>query len=212
MPIEPTYVGKTIDALSEEKVIVEWKELHGKCLLNLRFINVNNSTVFGLPKANIASNADLIDLPVNKIKTPISLGVFLYVCFMLGKREIMNKKLIDIAIERLSYQLIEKHNKFESSSLIGLQPRGAFLCKRVLKKLKFLLPTIDVKSGNLDISFYRDDLMRRDHPIEPDIMDINLSFEDKNIILVDDVLFTGRSIRSALDAILAFGDQRLLSC
>ena len=56
---------------------------------------------------------------------------------MLGKREIMNKKLIDIAIERLSYQLIEKHNKFESSILIGLQPRGAFLCKRVLKKLKF---------------------------------------------------------------------------
>jgi pyrimidine operon attenuation protein/uracil phosphoribosyltransferase len=124
---------------------------------------------------------------------------------MLGKREIMNKELIDIAIERLSYQLIEKHNKFESSILIGLQPRGAFLCKRLLKKLNFLLPTIDIKSGNLDISFYRDDLMRRDHPIEPDIMDINLSFEDKNIILVDDVLFTGRSIRSALDAILSFG-------
>jgi pyrimidine operon attenuation protein/uracil phosphoribosyltransferase len=56
---------------------------------------------------------------------------------MLGKREIMNKELIDIAIERLSYQLIEKHNKFESSILIGLQPRGAFLCKRVLKKLNF---------------------------------------------------------------------------
>jgi pyrimidine operon attenuation protein/uracil phosphoribosyltransferase len=124
---------------------------------------------------------------------------------MTGKREIMNKVLIDIAIERLSYQLIEKHNKFESSILIGLQPRGTFLCKRVLKKLRYLLPTIDIKSGNLDISFYRDDLMRRNHPIIPEIMDINLSFEDMNIILVDDVLFTGRSIRSALDAILAFG-------
>ena len=86
-----------------------------------------------------------------------------------------------------------------------MQPRGAYLNNRILKKLKLIVPNSNIESGNVDISFYRDDLMRRDEPIVPDVMDINLSLEGKDVVLIDDVLFTGRSIRSAIDALMAFG-------
>ena len=124
---------------------------------------------------------------------------------MLEVREILNKEAILIIIERLCHQLIEEHNTFSNTVLIGVQPRGTYLNNRIIEKLKLLVPDSNLESGNVDISFYRDDLMRRDEPIIPEIMDINLSLEDKNIVLIDDVLFTGRSIRSAIDALMAFG-------
>ena len=86
-----------------------------------------------------------------------------------------------------------------------MQPRGTFLSNRIIAQLKQLLKTTNIESGNLDISFYRDDLRRREEPIAPQVMDMNLSLEGKNVVLIDDVLFTGRSIRSALDALMAFG-------
>ena len=124
---------------------------------------------------------------------------------MLEEREILNKKSMIITIERLCHQLIEVHNTFDNTVLIGVQPRGAYLNNRILKKLKLIVPNSNIESGNVDISFYRDDLMRRDEPIVPDVMDINLSLEAKDVVLIDDVLFTGRSIRSAIDALMAFG-------
>ena len=127
---------------------------------------------------------------------------------MLEEREILNQEAIIITIERLCYQLIESHNTFDNVILIGIQPRGADLNNRILKKLKLIIPNNYIQSGNVDISFYRDDLMRRDKPIIPEIMDMNLSLEAKNVILIDDVLFTGRSIRSAIDALMAFGRPR----
>jgi len=124
---------------------------------------------------------------------------------MLEEREILNKELIVITIERLCHQLIEVHNTFDNTVLIGVQPRGTYLNNRILKKLKLIVPNSNIESGNVDISFYRDDLMRRNEPIVPEVMDIHLSLEEKNIILIDDVLFTGRSIRSAIDALMTFG-------
>ena len=124
---------------------------------------------------------------------------------MLEEREILNNELIAVTIERLCYQLIEAHNTFDNTVLIGVQPRGTYLNNRILRKLKEIIPNSEIKSGNVDISFYRDDLMRRDEPIVPQVMDIKISLEDKNIVLIDDVLFTGRSIRSAIDALMAFG-------
>ena len=124
---------------------------------------------------------------------------------MIDEREILNKKSILITIERLCFELIETHDCFEDTVLIGVQPRGTFLNNRILQKLKAIIPTRKIQSGNVDISFYRDDLMRRDEPIIPEVMDINFSLEDKKVILIDDVLFTGRSIRSAIDAIISFG-------
>lgn len=127
---------------------------------------------------------------------------------MLKEREILDRESIIITIERLCHQLIEVHNNFDNTVLIGVQPRGTYLNNRILKKLKLIMPHSQIESGNVDISFYRDDLMRREEPIVPEKMDMNLSLEDKKVILIDDVLFTGRSIRSAIDALMTFGRPR----
>jgi len=124
---------------------------------------------------------------------------------MIKERQILNQQDINITIERLCQQLIEHHNDFNNTVIVGVQPRGTFLSNRIMTKLKQLLKTTNIESGNLDISFYRDDLRRREEPIVPQIMDMNLSLEGKNVVLIDDVLFTGRSIRSAIDALMAFG-------
>jgi pyrimidine operon attenuation protein/uracil phosphoribosyltransferase len=124
---------------------------------------------------------------------------------MIEERQILNQKDIQITIERLCQQLIENHGDFKNTVIVGVQPRGTFLSNRIIGKLKQLLNTTDLESGSLDISFYRDDLRRRDEPIVPEVMDMNLSLEAKNVVLIDDVLFTGRSIRSAIDALMAFG-------
>ena len=124
---------------------------------------------------------------------------------MIEQRQLLNQKDIQITIERLCQQLIENHGDFKNTVIVGVQPRGTFLSDRIIGKLKQLLNTTDVESGSLDISFYRDDLRRRDEPIVPEVMDMNLSLEGKDVVLTDDVLFTGRSIRSAIDALMAFG-------
>ena len=124
---------------------------------------------------------------------------------MIGERQILNQKDIQITIERLCQQLIENHGDFKNTVIVGVQPRGTFLSNRIIAKLKQLLKTTNLESGSLDISFYRDDLRRRDEPIVPEVMDMNLSLEGKDVVLIDDVLFTGRSIRSAIDALMAFG-------
>jgi pyrimidine operon attenuation protein/uracil phosphoribosyltransferase len=124
---------------------------------------------------------------------------------MIEERQILNQKDIQITIERLCQQLIENHGDFKNTVIVGVQPRGTLLSNRIIGKLKQLLNTTDLESGSLDISFYRDDLRRRDEPIVPEVMDMNLSLEGKNVVLIDDVLFTGRSIRSAIDALMAFG-------
>ena len=124
---------------------------------------------------------------------------------MIGERQILNQKDIQITIERLCQQLIEHHGDFNNTVIVGVQPRGTFLSNRIIAKLKQLLNTTNLESGSLDISFYRDDLRRRDEPIVPEVMDMDLSLEGKNVVLIDDVLFTGRSIRSAIDALMAFG-------
>ena len=124
---------------------------------------------------------------------------------MLKERELLNKQEIEITIERLCRQLIENHNDFKNTVIIGVQPRGTLLSNRVISKLSTLVSETNIASGNVDISFYRDDLMRRDEPIIPQEMDMDLSVEGKNVVLIDDVLFTGRSIRSAIDALMTFG-------
>ena len=124
---------------------------------------------------------------------------------MIGERQILNQKDIQITIERLCQQLIEHHGDFKNTVIVGVQPRGTLLNNRIIVKLKQLLNTTNLESGSLDISFYRDDLRRRDEPIVPEVMDMDLSLEGKNVVLIDDVLFTGRSIRSAIDALMAFG-------
>ena len=118
---------------------------------------------------------------------------------------IINKNKFNIIVERLSHQLIENHGDFKETVLIGIQPRGTHLCNRIHQKLSSLLYNQNIKIGHLDITFYRDDLRRRQDPIEPQAIDINFSIEGKHVILIDDVLYTGRSVRAAMDALMAFG-------
>jgi pyrimidine operon attenuation protein/uracil phosphoribosyltransferase len=120
------------------------------------------------------------------------------------QRLLLNDGQFDITINRLCYQLIENHNNFEHSVIIGLQPRGIFLAKRLKNHLSEILGHT-ILCGNLDVTFYRDDFRRSEKIHIPSATEIDFIIENKKVILVDDVLFTGRTIRSGLDAILAFG-------
>lgn len=119
---------------------------------------------------------------------------------------ILNKHQLEITIERLACQVIENYVDLSSVVLIGLQPRGIFLADKIFNQLKKIKPGQHFDYGKLDITFYRDDIRNELH--EPNQTDISFSLEDKNVILIDDVLFTGRTIRAALDAILSFGRPR----
>lgn len=120
-------------------------------------------------------------------------------------RLILNPLHFKITIERLCYQLIENHDDFKDTVIIGLQPRGVLLSNRIIETLNNILPGNKIKWGKLDVTFYRDDFRTRDKPIFPNVTEVDFIIENKKVVLVDDVLFTGRTIRSGLDAILAFG-------
>lgn len=111
----------------------------------------------------------------------------------------------NLTIKRLCFELIENHDDFSQSVIIGLQPRGVFLANRIKTELEKIIPGIQLKVGKLDITFYRDDFRRRDTPITANETEINFVIENKKVIMVDDVFYTGRSLRSGLDAMLAFG-------
>lgn len=123
------------------------------------------------------------------------------------KKLILDQELLSITLDRLCQQLIESHDNFENAVLIGLQPRGVFFAKRIKAHLEKLISR-EVSLGSLDITFHRDDFRRRNEPIKANTTHVPFLVEDKNVILVDDVLFTGRSIRAALDAMTAFGRPR----
>ncbi|MDG1427672.1 MAG: bifunctional pyr operon transcriptional regulator/uracil phosphoribosyltransferase PyrR [Crocinitomicaceae bacterium] len=117
---------------------------------------------------------------------------------------ILNSKHFELTINRLCYQLIETHNDFSNTVLIGLQPRGVNVLERIKSRLETILGK-EITCGKLDITFYRDDFRRREIPIIPSATNIDFVIEGKQVVLMDDVLFTGRTIRSGLDALLAYG-------
>lgn len=128
----------------------------------------------------------------------------------MSSKVLLNSKEIEIILHRLACQLIENHNDFSNTVLIGLQPRGAYLAKRIKDILINEYHIKDLKLGLLDITFYRDDFRRRDSPIDASSTKIDFLIEDKNVVLIDDVLFSGRSIRSGLSAINDFGRPKLV--
>ncbi len=123
------------------------------------------------------------------------------------KRLLLDSELLQLTIQRLCQQLIENHDEFQNSVIVGLQPRGIFLAERVKKILNAQLEK-PVKVGYLDTTFHRDDFRRRDEPKKASETRIDFQIEDRKVILIDDVLFTGRSIRAALDAMITFGRPR----
>jgi len=120
------------------------------------------------------------------------------------KRLLLNSQHLNITISRLSHQLIENHRHFQETVLLGLQPRGIFLAERIKSELEKITKT-KIPLGYLDTTFYRDDFRKRDEPLSPSEMKVPFSVEDKKVILIDDVLYTGRTVRAAMDALNSFG-------
>jgi pyrimidine operon attenuation protein / uracil phosphoribosyltransferase len=117
---------------------------------------------------------------------------------------LLDGQKFQITIQRLCRQLIENHDDFSKSVLIGIQPRGIYLAKRVAEELRKILPGKTIQQGDMDITFYRDDFRRRDQLL-PNKTKIDFIIEGKKVIMMDDVLWTGRTIRAAMDAMLDFG-------
>ena len=123
----------------------------------------------------------------------------------MSQKILLTAKEVNIILHRLACQLIENHLDFSNTILIGIQPRGTFLANRLASILKDEYQIQDLKVGFLDITFFRDDFRRGEKPLEANRTEINFIVEDKKIVFIDDVLYTGRSIRSALTAIQSFG-------
>ena len=118
-------------------------------------------------------------------------------------KTILNEQQLAITIQRLTHQVLENHIGLENTVLIGIQPRGIFFSDRMVMQLKKHVPEEKIQYGKLDITFYRDDIRKGLHAMNQ--TKIPFSIENKNVILIDDVLYTGRTIRAALDALLDFG-------
>lgn len=120
------------------------------------------------------------------------------------KKLILDSSLLNVTLDRLCHQLLENHATFEDTVLVGMQPRGVFVAALIHEKLQVKLGK-KVPFGVLDVTFHRDDFRRREIPAKASETRIDFIIEEKNVILIDDVLYTGRTVRSALDALISFG-------
>ena len=127
--------------------------------------------------------------------------------FALTMRQLtlIDSKLLHLIITRLACQLIENHDDFSNSVIIGMQPRGVLLAERILEQLKHMQPKVDVPYGVVDPTFYRDDFRIHQKPLIARKTDIPFSLEGKHVIFIDDVLYTGRTIRAGLEGIMEYG-------
>ena len=118
-------------------------------------------------------------------------------------KSLLNGQQIQLTIKRLANQVLENHVELNNTVLIGIQPRGIYLSDRIVQEIKNEVSTVKIYYGKLDITFYRDDIRTELHV--PNKTDILFSIEGKRVVLIDDVLYTGRTIRAALDALMDFG-------
>ena len=118
---------------------------------------------------------------------------------------ILASKAFGLTVGRLCYQLIEDHADLNGVALIGLQPRGILLARRLRKELQRIIGKEVLEYGELDITFHRDDFRHRSTLAAPSATQLDFMLDGRKVVLVDDVLFTGRTIRAGLDALLAFG-------
>lgn len=123
----------------------------------------------------------------------------------MSNRLFLDTKKIQIILNRLACQLREKHQDFSDSILIGLQPRGSILVKRLLSILAREDHLKAIEHGFLDITFFRDDFRRNEKVLSANKNLMDVRIENKKVILIDDVLYTGRSVRAALTAIDSYG-------
>jgi len=128
---------------------------------------------------------------------------------LIQKKIIMNKKEMERTVSRLSHEIIEKSHGAGNLALLGIQTRGAYLANRIAAELKKITKKT-VPLGVLDITLYRDDVNSISH--QPIVKETKIPFDvtEKDVVLIDDVLFTGRTVRAAIDAIIDFGRPKTI--
>jgi pyrimidine operon attenuation protein / uracil phosphoribosyltransferase len=122
-------------------------------------------------------------------------------------KQIINQPLLEVVLSRLCHQLLENHTPFDNTVLLGLQPRGVHLADRIKARLEKITGK-QAPLGYLDTTFHRDDFRRRSTPLAASATKVPFLIEDKEVILIDDVLYTGRTVRAAMDAMITFGRPR----
>ncbi|HPL62576.1 MAG: bifunctional pyr operon transcriptional regulator/uracil phosphoribosyltransferase PyrR [Syntrophales bacterium] len=125
------------------------------------------------------------------------------------KKVVMDEEGIDRALTRIAYEILEKNKGVENLVLVGIQTGGVFLARRLSGKI-LSIENAQVPCGILDITLYRDDVLKKRQRPMLGKTDIPFSLEDRKVVLVDDVLFTGRTVRAAMDALIDFGRPRLI--
>jgi pyrimidine operon attenuation protein/uracil phosphoribosyltransferase len=110
-----------------------------------------------------------------------------------------------LTIDRLCHQLIENHDTFQDTCIIGIQPRGVALADRIYQRLLAITGVPKIEYGKLDITFYRDDFRQREKPLRASVTEMDFIVEDKHVILVDDVLYTGRTVQAAMTSLQHYG-------
>jgi pyrimidine operon attenuation protein/uracil phosphoribosyltransferase len=123
------------------------------------------------------------------------------------KQIVQTEKDIEMALNQICEQLLSKHSQLNEVVLVGIRTGGVFLAERLKQKI-FQKRGIDLPTGIIDITLYRDDWTPLSQTPEVKKTEIHFPIEDKNVLLVDDVLFTGRTIRAAIDALLDLGRPR----
>ena len=112
---------------------------------------------------------------------------------------------LSITLNRLAHQLMEQYGSLDDVIILGIQTKGVVVARRICHLLEKHLQLPEIPMGELDTTFFRDDFRKRSAPLQPNRTKVDFLIEDKKVILVDDVLYTGRTVRAALDAMLAYG-------
>lgn len=121
----------------------------------------------------------------------------------MSKQILLSSHQLQVTINRLAHQLVENYTSLNDVVFIGIQPRGVKVSELIVEEIRIICPGEKVNYGLLDITFYRDDIREEFHKASH--TDISFSIEDKIVVLLDDVLYTGRTIRAAMDALQDFG-------
>jgi len=142
--------------------------------------------------------------------SPQGEGVFFYRETEMGqKRVVMDAEGIDRALTRIAYEMLERNKGVEGLVLVGIRTGGIYLAQRLQKKITAIEGAV-LPLGILDVTLYRDDLHSRRKKLRLGKTDIPFSLDEKKVVLVDDVLFTGRTIRAAMDGLMDFGRPKLI--
>lgn len=123
-------------------------------------------------------------------------------------RVILDKDRFQLTMLRLCHELIEEYDDFKDCCFIGIQDRGVAMADRLLETIRSINPDAHLEYGKLDITFYRDDFRTRDTPLKASSVDMPFLVDEKNVILIDDVLYTGRTIHAAMTALQSYGRAR----